>query len=293
MTDPTREQVKHYHDLIDDLIIESDAEYHSKRDENTTSSSIKDFINNPRLYYLKHLKKELTQDETEALYMGTLTHVTVLEGPRKAMSDYSMDAPLNKDDKEYQFNSKKFKEAQAKVVEEGKKLCRLEDYTVALEMRTAVMHHLIGMDLLAIGQAERVVRMNWLGLPVQIKMDYITPYGLIDLKTTADIERFYNRGDYCDVHKYGYLYSAAFYRAILHHFKPEVPRQDFHFIVVEKKPPYTVGVWKVDPHVLDDYEDKIIKAMYELKEAKEIDHWPSPYEQLRTIEIQRSPHGHD
>jgi len=286
MTLPTIEQVDQYQDLIDDLIIESDETYHSQRDENNTSSSVKDFIHNPKLYYLKHIKKELTQDETLALYIGTLTHVVVLEGPRKAMSDYSMLAPINKDGGEYGFVSKKFKEAQAKTLEEqNKRLCRREDYAVALEMRMAVMQHLIAMDLLAIGQAERVVRGVWLGMPVQIKMDYITPYGILDLKTSYDIERFYNGSDYCDVHKYGYLYSAAFYRAILHHFRPDIPKQDFYFIVVNKKPPHTVGVWKVAPDVLDHYEEKIIEAMSKLKEAKEFDDWPDPYQKLRTIEL--------
>lgn len=283
---PNLKRIGEYEELVSLLTVEKEEEYQSQRDKNTTSSSIKDFIKSKRSYQLKHRSNAEKQPTTEALYMGTLTHVTILEGPRKVMADYEIGGPLNKDGNEYGFISGKFKTAEEEVrLAKGKKLARLEDYTAALEMRRAVLNHANASDLLSMGEAERVVRRPWMGMPCQIRMDMITPYGIIDLKTVADIERFYNGSDFCDVHKYGYLYSAAFYRLILHRFYPKIPRQPFYFIVVEKKAPHIVGVWRVSKDVLDDYEGHLLQAMTSLKSSEALDDWECPYEDLRIIEI--------
>ncbi len=285
MTPPTETEITTYEKLVSKLIIEDDDSYHAKRSENITSSSLKDFIKNPKIYYLKHVMGQLKQDETEALYLGTLTHSVVLEGPRTAMNYYSMNAPINKDGREYRFNSKAFQEEQAKVMLKGKKLARQEDYMAALQMRMAIQQHDEAKRLLSVGEPERVVRGKLWGLPIQIKMDLFTPHGIIDLKTVADIERFHNGSMYSDLHKYGYLHSAAFYREALHQFDTTVPKQDFYFVVVEKTPPYQVGVWKVHEDILDEYTDRNMKYLADLKLCVEMDDWPDPYAGLKVIDF--------
>ena len=286
---PTYQQVAQYNELIENLTIESDEEYHKQRGAHVTSSSLKDFIKSPRKYFHKHVSGDLVQEETEALYLGSLIHCVVLEGSQKAHELYVIGGPRPTDKdgnegNEYGFKSKKFKAAQDEArLMKGKRLARSEDYALALKMKRAVGNHPVAKHLIT-GKAERVVRGTWLSLPVQIKMDLINMYGIIDLKTVADIDNFYTHSSYCDVHKYGYLYSAAFYREILHKFNPGIPRQPFYFVVVEKKEPFTVGVWEVDKDILDEYSQKIAHAMNDLKVAKIQQAWDCPYDEIRRID---------
>lgn len=285
MKAPTPTQIKHFETMAKNTILETDEYYHSKRSEYTTSSSLKDFIKGPRHYFDKHLSGNFERIDTEAMYVGTLAHKVVLEGPHQAMLDYTFNAPQNSDGGEYGFRSQKFQNQRVIARSEGKELARQEDYKVTLAMRDAVHNHPIASELLRLGVAERVLRGRYKGMPVQIKMDWLCPYGIVDLKTSADIERFHNNSDYCDVHKFGYLHSASFYRRILAKANPGIPDQDFYFIVVEKKPPYTVGVWRVDLASLDHHQDENEKYMVYLSNSSERDVWPNPYEHLRTIEL--------
>lgn len=264
------------------LIEETDDSYHAKRSEFVTSSSLKDFIKNPKIYEAKQ-SGGVEKIRSEALYMGTLIHQTVLEGPHATIASYDFNSPINpKTDEPYSYNSKMFRTHEELALAEGKKLARYEDYGLAIQLRTAVFRHRIAKNLLSKGSPERVARCNYMGLPCQIKMDFITPWGIIDLKTTSDIERF-NEGAYSDVHKYGYLNSAAFYRSVLHAFNPKVPKQDFYFIAVDKNEPYEVGVWKVSNEMLEVYEEENEEALLRLKESSDQDVWVSPFEDMRTI----------
>jgi hypothetical protein len=219
--------------------------------------------------------------------MGTLTHMVVLEGPKKFLENYYMLAPINKStNEEYGFTSKAFQVAQIETRAEFKKeLCRLEDYKKALQMRLTVRQHPEAARLLADGVAERVVRGSYKGMAVQIKMDWLGPLGIVDLKTVADIDRFFNGSKYDDCSKYGYLHSAAFYREILHRANPDLPKQDFHFIVVEKTPPFPVCVWKISNDVLDEYAELNEQALVDLTNCIYEDTWPSPYKEMRTIDL--------
>ena len=152
-----------------------------------------------------------------------------------------------------------------------------------MQLRKVVHEHGIAKYLFQEGAAERVARCEYQGLPCQIKMDWLCPRGIIDLKTTADIDNFYHEGRFCDVNKYRYLHSAAFYRSVLHAFDPSMPKQPFFFVAVEKKPPYEVGVWEVREETLDLYEEENIEHLKNLKESELDNKWHSPYDKLRFI----------
>jgi len=281
---PTSDHLKQYKKFIKGLIIEDDETYNKSRDIYLSSSSLKDFIKYPRLYEAKHITKEIEYKSGEAFYIGTLAHMVILEGVKKTMESYAFTAPLNKEGIEFSYGSKAFEEEEIKQAKEGLKLARKEDYQKTLEMRRAVIKHEIASELLRGGKAEGVLRANLNGHPAQIKMDKLTPYGIIDLKTVFKIDGFYSKSNYCDVKKFGYLHSAAYYRSIFHANFPDAPKPNFYFIAVEKTPPYPVGVWLVDPFVLDHYESLNTAALEELKLCLKNGVWGTPYDGLRVIE---------
>lgn len=273
-----------YYKLVPQFIVESDDHYHGQRAHFTTSSSLKDYIYNPRIYDLKHRQGKIEKIRSQALYMGSLTHMTVLEGPIVTAKHYHFNAPKNlKTGSEYGYMTKAFINCEEEALAEGHKLARMEDYAVTLQMRNNVFKHNVAKDLIETGVSERVVRLTYRGLPCQIKMDRFTPWGILDLKTSASIENFSHNSKFCDVQKWGYLYSAAFYRLVLHELDKTVPKQPFYFIVVEKEEPYEVGVWRIDDETLEVYEDEVNEYIDKLKISEKDEIWTSPYKELRTI----------
>lgn len=268
------------------LIDEPEEEYQKQRDFYLTSSALKDYIKDPKYYDAKHNMGVWYQKPSEALYLGSLIHMTVLEGPIKVQEVYdTVGAPTNlKTGNEYSYTSDKFQSYEALTKEEsGKKLARQIDYGMALQIRGAVRRHPIATKLLGPGVAEKVVRQEYCGTNCQIKMDYFTKYGIVDLKTTKSLDGFYNNSNWCDVMKYGYLHSAAFYRAVLHMLNPKIPKQDFYFIAVEKEIPFRVGVWKVSPEILDEYEEENEKFIQRLADSESQNTWVSHYDEMKTI----------
>ena len=81
------------------------------------------------------------------------------------------------------------------------------------------------------------------------------------------------------------LFQAAFYRSVLHEVEPSIPKLPFCFIVVEKVEPYRVGVWQVDERILFIKEQENKKFLEQFKVCREEDHWPTLFEEMRSIDV--------
>lgn len=269
-----------FQNLLSCTLVESDKKYNSKRKKHLASSAFKDFQKGEHIYEYNHLSGECEHKETEALYFGKLAHMAGLEGEKAVKKAYRFDGPRNNDGEEYGYKSLKFQDARGGT----KELATLKDYDIALKIRKSIHSHPHAKVLLENGEAERVVRVKYLGVKVQIKMDFLNAYGIIDLKTTADLGGFYHPGNFCDVMKYNYLTSAAFYRKALHLAAPEIPKQPFYFIAVEKSPPYFVKVWEVPAWRLDEYEDDNEEYLEKFKKCQELNAWANPNDEMGVME---------
>jgi len=125
-----------------------------------------------------------------------------------------------------------------------------------------------------------VVRAEYIGLPCQIRIDWLHPKnGIVDLKTCDDLTWFE-----ADSRRYSYLYQLAFYRAVLSLVTDHllVP---VHIIAVEKKEPFRCGVWRVADDALASAQRENEAAIRRLKAYREMDQWPTGYEEVRLLDI--------
>lgn len=259
------------------MLFEDDETYHnrSKSGEVISSHMLSSFRWSPAKYKLK-VDGLLPQPPSEALEFGRAAHCLILEGEDKFHSIYTVDdGPINpKTGEVYGKQTKAFAQWRQEQVGE---VITVKDFGTILGMATAIKQHPVAGKLLADIVPEGVVRTEYHGALCQIKMDgYSEKFGIIDLKTTNDIGGFFY-----DISRpgYDYHYQAGFYRAVLQ--SASKIKAHFWFVAVEKTFPFTVGVWHVNPDVLNQAEELNQRKISELISCRESDNWPSGYEDVR------------
>lgn len=167
---------------------------------------------------------------------------------------------------------------------DGKTIVTQDQFKTATEMAASVKRHPTAKKLLAKGTAE--VTVLWedaeTGLQCKAKIDWVSHLNyLVDLKSTDDarLEEF-NRS----MTKYGYHRQNAMYVDGYEAVTGSKAKQ-FIFIVCEKKPPYAVSVFILDPHGVETGREEVRELLHVYKECKENDHWPAYSEQVETISL--------
>ncbi len=135
------------------------------------------------------------------------------------------------------------------------------------------------VDLLLHGRAEGVIRTTYCGTPCQIRMDWVHPFrGIVDLKTTADLTWFEN-----DARRRRYHNQLAFYQAVFAKMTGRyVP---VYLIAIEKAEPFRCGVWRISDNTLAIARQENEAAIRRLQRAREIDAFPTGYEQIRVFDV--------
>ncbi len=256
------------------LVPEPEADYHAARKDHLTSHSLADFRRCPLLYHLKQTGKIVDEDRL-AYTMGRAAHTLILEGPEIYADRYVVGGPVNpKTGKCYGSDTKKYA---AWAAEQGKPTVTDEEDALARRLSASVHGHPAVGDLLGGGVIEGVVRVEYNGIECQGRLDYFdTEYGLVDLKTCADLDKFE-----WDFKRYGYAFQVAFYDALIS--RAGDLSLGVHIIAVEKQEPYRVGVWELTSDLLDWACAENENAMIALKECRESGKWPTGYEEVRTF----------
>ena len=260
------------------IIHEPADEYHvrSRSGEFMSSHLLADFRESPALYR-KEINGEIEQKDTPAFVLGRAAHSLILEGRTVFDRDFVVtDGPVNpKTGEPYGAKTKAYAEwlaVQDREVVSGK------DYSFILNLQRSVHLHAAASELLASGEAEGVVRIEYCGVPCQIRMDWFSPEsGLVDLKTCDSLRWFES-----DCRRYGYIHQLAFYRAILR----IVTGKNFpvHIIAVEKNEPFSAGVWKLTDELLGLAELSNKSALERFRACCISGVWPTGYEDLRIID---------
>ena len=269
--------------------------YQLQRGRYLCSTQLRVFARCPRTYYLQKTGAITKPNEMSAEFvLGRAAHVLVLEGPREFNRCFAVGGPVNeKTGKEYGRDTQAFEKWER--IQRADKGTAVEFITSELwhtisRMTASVANHGEAQKLLNHGVAERVLRSDFRGVPVQARLDWFTEIGeipvIVELKTCADLDFFEH-----DARKYQYGIQLAFYqqillRSIFDEFGVEcaVPAK-VYVVAVEKKEPFRCGVFEVPDHALGHFADKIESAIESLKECQEMGEFPTRYETLRTLNI--------
>lgn len=256
----------------DFIIIETAEEYQAKRKTFLSSHALADFRKCPALYRKKETG-EIDDDDRPAYVLGRAAHSLILEGIEKFEAEYIVGEPVNpQTGKAYGKNTQAY---QAWFDAQKMPVIAPSDFEFIKRLQIAVWTHIEAGNLLQDGIAEGVIRTDCCGMPCQIRMDFFSErYGIIDLKTCDNLDYFE-----ADAKRYGYIYQAAFYRAVLRNVASK--KHPFHFIAVEKHEPFRCGVWLVAEESLDFAETENAAAIGRLKKCRAENIWPTGYEEIR------------
>jgi hypothetical protein len=209
-----------------------------KNDEDYYGDFGKQFLSNSDISKLLNdpLNLHKPQKPSPAFAIGGYFHTCILE-PNK-LDKYKVVKSTNR-------NTKVYKEAS------GGEICLLQEEVDMIElMRDKVMENDICKDLIRTGNVDYEVPMvtelfdqQWKGKADIINHDEKL---IIDLKTTADIQKFQYSASKYNYDSQAYIYSRLF-------------GYEFLFIVVDKKT-HQVGLFDCSPGFYERGEDKVRRA---------------------------------
>jgi hypothetical protein len=267
------------------------AAYHAAaaRGERISFHSLMDFVRNGKEYHARCMGALPPKEETREMFFGNAAHKLILEGREAFDAEYKVaDGPVNpRTGAPYGRETKAFSEWAA---QQDKAIVSTEEAAQILLMEQAVRSHEIAAQLLAQGEAETPIMFDWCGLPCQSCLDWINPAyasgtrgAIVDLKTTADLDRFVWQAR--DFH---YIQQLAFYRhALVASGRAE--NADCYIVAVEKPrangPAPRCGVWNILTDDLAEATDWLMQQLNALAEAREADEWRDGYEDLRTLTL--------
>lgn len=227
------------------LVQQTNDEYHSG---SGISKSHLDAIAtaSPRHYWHKYLNPNRERSEpTAAMVMGSAVHTAILEPdlfPTEVIKSPGFDRRTKVGKAEYEA---------FQIANRGKIVLEPEDYDVCLAIRDAVHMHPVAGGLLQSGQAEQSFYAidQETGELIKCRTDYLHDSGtmVVDVKTTEDASP---AGFGKSSANFRYPVQTAWYNRVLDAAFGEHPA-NWVFLAVEKKPPYAVGLYYVDPDLAE------------------------------------------
>ena len=257
------------------LTAEPAEEYHAKAGEYLSSHLLIDFIRCPKLYH-KKLLGLIEEEATYAMVLGSATHVRILEGKAAYEQQFALGGPINKTTgKPFGRETKAFARW---AKSQGRPGIHSDDLPLIEDLAGGVRACEKAGDLLRHGRSEGVLRAEYCGLACQCRFDWIHPHrGIIDLKTTRDLDRFVR-----DIRDYRYLNQVAFYQAVLAQAIGDlVP---VYLVAIEKKEPFRCGIWRLGDGLMAGARRENEDAIERLHQCRATDHWPTGYEDIRVLD---------
>ena len=249
--------------------------YHAKAGEYLSSHLLADFRRCPQLYFRKRCGL-VPHEDRPAYLLGRAAHALILEGKDAFQAAFSVGGPINpKTGQPFGPTTKAFTEW---VAAQKKEVLTAEQYSLVERMADSALRHPIASELLSDGLAEGVTRIEYCGVPCQIRIDWFAPgRAVCDLKTVDNIDYFE-----ADARRYGYCHQLAFYVAVL---REQIDmRLPAFFIAVEKREPFRTGVWRVDDEVLLAATRENEAAIGRLRQSEASGYWPTGYEEQRVFD---------
>lgn len=227
---------------------------------------------------LAHFKfeQENPKEPTAAMIFGSAYHTLILEPEKFNLEYFTLDLDLMpKPDSDFRnAENKAWKELEL-AKNAGKTFLSNEDWITLFGMKEALEKYPNFMFLLSNGVAEESYFAEIDGQGVRVRPDYVSKFGIVDLKTCQDASpEAFGR----DAAKLKYLIQAALYTDVVTAFRggDELP---FFFLAQEKTAPYVPQMYRVPSFLIEagraQYQD-VLRALFT---AQTTDIW-SAYEGL-------------
>jgi hypothetical protein len=234
-------------------------------------------INISRLKELKrsplHYQHRLAHPkESDALTLGTATHVAVLE-PERYQKDFAIWTNRTEAGAMAPRRGKVWDEFAA--LHAGAKILTLDEHTDANTIARAVRADATAMKYLQSGEPEVSLEWSLDGRPCKGRIDWLTHLEgkpvIVGLKTTRDVRHFAFGSQAA---KLEYAMQWSWYRDGYEQIKREVPRMIE--IVVESDAPHAVATYVIDNDILLQGRDNYRELLKILNECEASDFWPGP-----------------
>lgn len=262
------------------------AQYHAK---DAVSASLLKQIQRSPAHAMAYLQQQ--QEPTPAMLFGTAFHTCVLESERFA-SEYVVlpdDAP--KKPTKLQLNAKKPSKETIENIKwwdefnlrhQNATIITDEDYLTITAMSCAIGDHPAASKLVR-GDGQTEVSMFWdddeTGLACKCRPDIWLMRGagsvIVDLKTTEDASP---EGFSRSIQTYGYGIQAAHYLA-------GSGADAFIFVAVEKKAPFAVAVYELDPLSLDICEKQRRSLLEYWANCRKAEMYPAYSDECQMISL--------
>lgn len=219
--------------------------------------------------------KQNPKEPTPDMLLGTYAHCAILE-PERFEEHFVIGPDVSRATKEWK----------AFVAEHpNDTILKPDEFETINQMFRAVMAHPEASRLLTGGQSEHSA--FWIdpisGLRCKARYDYVHMNKgiIVDLKTTKDAsQRAFERS--C-VDR-GYHRQSAFY---LDGFNLLTGQQTdmFVHVLVEKEPPYAVGVYVLDNGALDKGRHEILQLLETVKQCEKSGKWPAYSDRIQAATL--------
>ncbi|MCD8351344.1 MAG: PD-(D/E)XK nuclease-like domain-containing protein [Planctomycetaceae bacterium] len=212
-----------------------------------------------------------------AYRFGQAAHKLVLEGESALRKSFAIGGPINgRTGRSYAHESRAFRDWASDCGINAETILTPMEWDTLQRMNDAINRHREAAGLLSDGWAELCACASLTDIPCQARFDWLRHDGtVVDLKTTADITRFES-----DARRFGYLHQFAFYRQVAEAAGTAV---EMVAVVVEKRPPHRVGVWRFPKAALAPYVALNQTALRSLKRCRDTRTWPTGYESARAF----------
>lgn len=243
-----------------------------------SQTSVKHLINSPAHY---KAYKEEPQEETDAMRLGTATHLAVFQ-PSLFNEQVVMSPKFDRRKTEDKIAASKFQEANI-----GKILLTQDDYERCLGMAEAVRSNPTFIELTQQGEPEYSVTAETVleGIKVKGRIDWIDFKNrvMLDLKSIGELASF--RAINKTIHKRGYDIQNAMYNQLL---SALIADSDFKFvfIFVESNKPHGVRFVEINKSNLwFETMPRLANAFVALKQAQDTGNYHSYSNKINVIDI--------
>ena len=243
--------------------------YHS---HGFTSASQLKKIASTSLAHFKH-ERENPKEQTPALIFGSAYHTLILEPEKFADEYFTLDRDaMPYPDKDFRNSDNKAWKEDVLARNSDKTYLSPEDFITLYEMKAALELYPNFIFLLKNGVAEESYFAEIDGMGVRVRPDYVSRFGIVDLKTCQDASpEAFGR----DAAKMRYLIQAALYTDVVSTFQAHetIGRGEhyegdvlpFFFLAQEKTAPYIPQMYRVPSYLIEagraQYED-VLKQLF-------------------------------
>ena len=254
----------------------SNADYHA--DPALNKSGLSELLKSPLHFQYSRKNK---REETEAMKIGTATHVAILE-PEELPKQYAATIKIEKRSK---AGKEAFKLQQDNLSDNGLIGIETPTYERILAMRDAVHNNKTAAKLLKNGIAEKsVFWRDKLGFMCKVRPDWLPGNDIIvDLKTTKDASP---DGFPKECANYNYALQAVFYcSGLTAATGKEHNPENFLFIAVESAPPHGVGIYHLNFQSIDFAKTQLRKLRLKYDDCLKNEIYPGYKDQLTSISL--------